>query len=227
MVAAGHNRRVPDSDPANTAPSLRLQRIVWGTLAIVFVLVAVAAIRSWRSTDGDALPIEGVVPDFQLIDQNGRRLTRDQLRGQVWVADFIFTRCTSVCPALSASMARLRTELRHAGDSSIRFVSFSVDPQHDTPPVLREYATQFADNDQQWFFLTGDRTVLYSLIGDGFHLAVASRDDPAATDPNQLITHSDRFVLVDEALQIRGYYRGTDDEALIRLVRDIASLRKD
>jgi protein SCO1/2 len=209
-------------------PSRQLRRIVWGALAVVFVLVLVTAVVDWsRPSNRTAPPVEGTVPDFQLIERSGRRVTRADLRGQVWVADFIFTRCTSICPALTASMGRLRTDLRNRGETSVRFVSFSVDPHYDTPSVLQEYARPFAADDSVWWFLTGDRAALYTLIGDGFRLAVAARDDPAATDPNELITHSDRFVLVDGNFQIRGYYRGTEDEALAQLVHDIAAVRTE
>ena len=171
------------------------------------------------------LPILGNVPDFSLTERSGARITRADLKGNPWIADFIFTRCGNVCPLLSARMARLQTRLRAANDSRTRLVSFSVDPDNDTPTVLRDYAERFHADATQWWFLTGERAALDRLINQGFQLSVAQRTGPPGADPNDLITHSDRIVLVDGAFQIRGYYRGTDDEAIEQMLRDVATLR--
>jgi len=173
------------------------------------------------------LPVIGRVPDFSLIDSGGRPLSQAQLAGGVWVADFIFTHCPDVCPVLSAQMAKLQHALAEAGADSVRLVSFSVDPANDTPEVLREYAQRFGAQPGRWLFVTGERDALYTLIGQGFHLAVAARPESENRDGSGLITHSDRFVLVDRNLQIRGYYHGTDQESVQKLLRDIDALRKE
>jgi protein SCO1/2 len=164
----------------------------------------------------------GEAPSFALTERSGRPLTRAALDGKPWVADFIFTRCAGMCPALSTRMAEVRRAAADAGLTA-QFVSFSVDPAHDTPAVLQEYARRFGAGDD-WFFVTGERDALYALIGQGFHLSVAEREPGAPADGGELITHSDRFILVDAAGRIRGYYHGTDAEAASALLRDLAAL---
>jgi protein SCO1/2 len=139
------------------------------------------------------------------------------LEGSVWIAGFIFTRCPDVCPALTERMAGLERTL--AGTEPVRLVSFSVDPAHDTPEVLRAYADR-AGASRDWLFLTGPRDQLATLLKDGFRVAFA--DDGPPTAP---ITHSDRLVLVDRALRIRGYYHGRDADEVARLARDADTLR--
>jgi protein SCO1/2 len=154
-------------------------------------------------------------------------VTQADLEGKIWVADLIFTRCGSICPILSANMARLQTALRKRGGEMPVLVSFTVDPAADTPPVLSEYASRFHADPEHWLFLTGERAALYELIGEGFHLGVAQREEGGVTDPNQLITHSDRFILIDRALRIRGYYRGIEASAVPSVLRDIDRLRSE
>jgi protein SCO1/2 len=182
------------------------------------------------------------VPPFSLTERSGRTVTRDDLRGSIWIADFIFTRCGGTCPMLSASMARLQQRLGLAAVSSpapgavaappasaapeLRLVSFSVDPAHDTPEVLARYADAYRADPRAWLFLTGERAALYELILRGFRLSVAE-SETARADPNEMITHSDRFVLVDREGRIRGYYHGTEPESVDRLVADLDRLRRE
>jgi protein SCO1 len=202
-----------------------VERGVWIGLGAVIVFVLLAALWSLRSTVGSVTepPVIGPVPAFTLVERSGQPISRDDLAGRPWVADFIFTRCTGMCPALSTRMAELRRRLREQGLQA-RLVSFSVDPAHDTPEVLREYATHFGA-DESWLFVTGDRDALYQLIGQGFRLSVADRPTEQATDGDELVTHSDRFVLVDAAGRIRGYYHGADLDAVPMLLRDLAALQ--
>lgn len=203
-----------------------VERWVWIGLGAVIALVLLAGLWSLRGgTVGSAAqpPVIGPVPPFSLVERSGRSISRDDLAGRPWVADFIFTRCTGMCPALSTRMAELHRRLREQGLQA-RLVSFSVDPSHDTPEVLREYATRFGA-DEGWLFVTGDRDVLYQLIGQGFRLSVADRPTEQAADSGELITHSDRFVLVDAAGRIRGYYHGADLDAVPMVLHDLAALQ--
>jgi protein SCO1/2 len=167
---------------------------------------------------GRDLPDLGAVPPFTLTERAGTPLTADMLAGHVWVADFIYTRCPQFCPALTAAMARLAPMLA-TGDDPVQLVSFSVDPTHDTPEVLRAYAER-AGAGPGWLFVTGPREAVAALLRDGFHVAWADNGPPG--DP---ITHSDRFVLVDRRLRIRGYYHGTVHADVDRLARDARALR--
>jgi protein SCO1/2 len=164
-------------------------------------------------------PVLGEVPAFRLVERDGEPYGSAELRGHVWVANFIFTTCPDICPALTAQMRRLDGLL--AADERPERVSISVDPARDTPEVLRRYAEQHGVG-SDWTFLTGERQAIASLLMEGFHVAFAD-DGP----PGQPITHSDRLVLVDPALRIRGYYHGRLEEDLERLVRDVRALRAE
>lgn len=198
---------------------------VWAGLALLVGVIAVAAAVSWsrRVPPPDIL---GAIPDFALTERSGAPLTRADLDGQPWIADFIFTRCTGMCPALSTRMAELRRRIDEAGLDA-RFVSFSVDPTYDTPAVLSDYAQRYGAGDD-WLFVTGSRDALYQLIGGGFRLSVAERaPDAVASEGGELITHSDRFVLVDGAGRIRGYYHGQDADLVPAVLRDLGALHAE
>ncbi len=164
------------------------------------------------------------LPSFTLTSSDGQVRRDTDLKGKVWVADFIFTQCPGVCPLLTAHMARVQAALAHEGLQDVRLVSFSVDPTHDTPAALQEYAKRHRADTQSWWFLTGDRDSLYTLIGKGFLLAVAERRPDPQAETQELITHSDRFVLVDRDLQIRGYYRPLEEDGLQNLLADLRHL---
>jgi protein SCO1/2 len=175
---------------------------------------------SCAACGGPTLPDLGTVPPFSLTERSGRPFGSNDLRGHVWVADFIFTRCPDFCPALTTRMGDVQRQVA-ADDDPVRLVSFTVDPDHDTPAVLSDYAKR-AGAGPSWLFVTGPREALAALFRNGFKVAWAD-DGPAG---NQ-ITHSDRFVLVDRDLRIRGYYHGTDPEDVARLVRDARALRAE
>jgi len=181
---------------------------------LAVALLAAAALACRRST----LPVLGTIPPFALTERGGDAIRSEDLAGHVWVADFVFTRCPDFCPALTNRFARLQRDLDVATDA-VRLVSFSVDPTHDTPEVLQGYASR-AGARPGWLFVTGPRDTVAALLREGFHVAYAD-DGP----PSSPITHSDRFVLVDRELRIRGYYHGTDDADVARLVHDAAALR--
>ncbi len=205
----------------------RGERFVWMALAIVLAAVVGWGIWAlWRgSRTDDALPVLGVVPEFHLTERSGRSVTRADLNGHPWVADFVYTSCAGVCPLLSTRMATLRRELRDGG-LSVRSVSFSVDPSHDSVAVLREYADRYHADPEDWLFLTGEHDAMYRLIGKGFLLSVAERQPNETLPPSDLITHSDRFVLVDGSGQIRAYYRGTDEDLISRVLGDVRKLER-
>lgn len=216
-----------DGAPGTAAPGAarRAEQLIWFGLAAIIAVVVAAGLWSLRDPNpgNGTPPVVGAVPSFSLVERDGQSFSRDDLSGQPWVADFIFTRCTGMCPALSARMSELRRRMRDAGLQA-RLVSFSVDPSHDTPERLRAYAERYAAGDD-WFFVTGERDDLYSLIGDGFRLSVAERSPEQAEGDGELITHSDRFVLVDGEGRIRGYYHGVDPDSLAQLLRDLTALQ--
>jgi protein SCO1 len=124
----------------------------------------------------EGLQVFGALPEFSLTERSRRSVTRADLLGKVWVANFIYTHCTDTCPLQSARLAGLQTDF--AGERNLTLLSITVDPKRDTPPVLTEYAARFAADRERWWFLTGNKDTIYALIRDGFHL---SAEDPSHT----------------------------------------------
>lgn len=183
--------------------------VVVGT--IVMIVVRGAPTRALAME----VPVLGSVPEFVLTEAAGTKLGRADLLGKVWIASFIFTRCAEVCPMTMRQETRLQASLPLRDD--LRLVSFSVDPDWDTPKVLTDYAHVFGADRSRWLFLTGDKKRIYHLATEGFHLATQDAD-PAKEMP---ILHSTKLVLVDRRGAIRGYYDSTDDAELHKLIRDV------
>ncbi|MSP37536.1 MAG: redoxin domain-containing protein [Deltaproteobacteria bacterium] len=174
------------------------------------------------SASDDGLKQYGAVPDFHLTERNGDAVTLAHLRGRIWIADFIYTSCTDTCPLQTAMMARLQEE--YAGKPNFQLVSVTVEPERDTPQALSAYAAKHNADAKRWFFLTGQRDRIISLIHDGFHLSVAPL--PGSGEESGMIAHSPRFVLIDGNGQIRGYYDSRELTAFVRLKNDVDTLLK-
>ena len=202
-----------------------MQRI-WTPLLII--VVGVVSVYLWADLfrfagqpSAPALETLGTLPAFDLIERRQVPLRLDDLRGKVWVADFMYTSCVEVCPLQSAEMARLQAAF--AAHPDLRLVSISVDPERDTPAVLSAYAEQFQADSERWLFATGEPGAVARLAQEGFRLSAASYvSGEDGTD--YTFIHSNRFVLVDRQGRIRGYYRSTDPDDLMRLRRDLATL---
>jgi cytochrome oxidase Cu insertion factor (SCO1/SenC/PrrC family) len=165
----------------------------------------------------------GPLPDFKLTASDDRPVSKEDLQGKLWVASFIFTRCNGECPQVSATMARLQKEV--AGQGDVKLVSISVDPEHDTPEVLRSYAENFRANPDQWLFLTGDKDKVYRLIIDGFHLGVDQATGPDRK-PGREVTHSSRLMVVDRRGHVRGMFEGEVVDLQGNPVDDVPRLLK-
>ncbi len=182
------------------------------SLLLISVLAALLA----GCVRQEAAPAYGSVPDFSLTERSNRKVGRQDLVGEVWVADFIFTHCAGTCPAMSANMRKLQDRL----PAEVRLVSFSVDPYNDTPEVLTEYANRYGADRDRWLFLTGDPEAVQKLSVGGFKLAL----DASSGSEAEPITHSSRFALVDKKGTIRGYYGTEEAGDLDRLVEDARKL---
>lgn len=197
------------------------QRSFWFLFLLVLttgVLILAGRIY-WKPAE---LPVYGQVQDFRLTERSGQTVSLSDLKGKIWIADFIFTRCAGICPMMSSKMKRVQEKLDQY--SELRLVSFSVDPEHDTPEVLSEYAKHFGADPQKWLFLTGDKEQLFKLSSQHFHLGVS--DIPAAEReaPEQSVNHSSKFALVDGEGKIRGYYASEEEPFLEQLARDVNRL---
>ncbi|HVM62549.1 MAG TPA: SCO family protein [Verrucomicrobiae bacterium] len=189
-----------------------------GVASIFSIIVATILMITIRGapTSASAMetPVIGWVPDFSLTEANGATVRREDMLGKVWIASFLFTRCGEQCPLLMRHEIQLLPNLPVRDD--LRLVSFSVDPDWDTPKVLTEYARSFGADRTRWAFLTGDKKQVYHLSIDGFRLA-AQGADPTREIP---ILHSTKLVLVDRHGAIRGYYDSSDVGEMQKLVRD-------
>jgi protein SCO1/2 len=190
-----------------------MRRTLIALAAAVTVVVAVIALRP--APRPAPAPI-AQLPEFALVERDGSTVTRADLAGTPWIADFVFTRCAIYCPRLTVRMKELRERLPPA----IRTVSFSVDPEHDTPEVLERYAEQWGIEGRSWLFLTGEREPMWRLVREGFLLPVEDAPEVEASP----ILHSNRFVLVDSAGRIRDTYDAFDDDALERILADLSAL---
>ena len=194
---------------------------LWGLTAVALVLGAAAVYLFVQSRyGGEPLPTYGTVPAFTLLDQNGQPFDSGNLRGDVWVAAFVFTRCMGQCPVMLQAL-HARSGLAVPGGRP-RIVAFTVDPEYDTPEVLAGLAADLGVELPEWVFLTGERDSIYQLARRGFLLGTeasgGSKEEP--------ILHSSRLVLVDRQGRVRGYYDGIDGQAVATLRADARRLAR-
>ena len=189
--------------------------IAWIVLGLI--VVGIALFNLWSVFNNITEPtqeeIAAIVPDFSLTNQQGQKLGLSDLTGKVWVADFIFTNCPTICPLMTQEMANLQSEFN---SHNVNFVSFTVDPERDTTEVLSRYAVQYGADEERWHFLTGEKEQIYQLANKGFKLAAAYHED--------VFPHSRKFVLVTPSSEIYGYYDSHNKPALLRLREDVKTL---
>lgn len=206
-----------------TAPP-RKSGFAW-KLTLILIPLLTAAVLFWlrqlqvNALSNRPLPSYGIVPKFELTNQEAQSFGSQQLAGKIWIADFIFTTCPGPCPIISTRMSELQKPL---GKSDIRLVSFSVDPETDTPEVLRVYADKLRKEPLRWDFLTGPLETITSLSRDGFKLAIAAGEEPGSGP-----VHSTRFVLVDRRGTIRGYYDALAADGVTKLLADANHLLRE
>ena len=191
--------------------------------ALVVAVAAALAVTLWpRRPMREPPPVIGVVPDFTLTDHTGQPFkSAVTLKGHPWVANFIFTRCTTTCPLFTSKMAKLEEQTRSRGDR-LRLVSFSVDPDYDTAGVLKQYAAdRGADVSKRWWFLTGPTEEITRIVEKSLRIAMEKMPDRPVGDS---IRHGTHFVLIDGGMHIRGYYDLSDADVLQRLERDLQLL---
>jgi protein SCO1/2 len=207
---------VPEQAVLDSSPG-KLGRITGRPVFWVVVVVLLSLVPLGHALGRklpDPPPKMYTLPEFQLTSEKNLPYGSEQLKGKVWVASFVFTSCPSVCPALMEKMQDVQHRTRNAG-AAVQLVTFTVDPENDTPEVLHDYARRFKASPYRWTFLTGDYKVLEDTIVRGFKLAMGKDADNLFE-----IFHSERFVLIDGEGRIRGYYDATD-EGVEKLSSDI------
>jgi len=200
----------------------RLRRLGWVGAFLLFVLTVTMAYSLWRGSeqrDVHPMPVLREVPDFTLTDQTGAAVTRDSLRGKVWVTNFFFTRCSGPCPLLIARMAEFQKASERAPD--VRLVSFSVDPEYDTPEVLAAYAGQWQADPERWKMLTGDPATMTRLVTDGFMQVLDT--DNVTGEP----VHGTMFMMVDGNSMVRGLFNLDDPELIPKMLMAAGNLLRE
>lgn len=189
-------------------------------LIFIGVAVALPIARAVQIRLPPALPLLSKVPPFQLTDQYGNRFDSASLNGKIWVANFIFTRCPTICPLFTEKMYKIQHRGRGLGDA-LHLVSFTVDPEYDTPEKLLEYANHHRASPRAWSFLTGPRPVLTEVVVRDLKVQM-TKEGP--DDDLMSIGHGGHFVLVDGSMRVRGYYDSSRPDAVDSVLRDAGLL---
>ena len=198
--------------------------MLWKATLIAIPIVTLALLIGLRQLEVTALRQRtvssyGSVPEFQLTNQDGKNFGSKDLRGKIWIADFIYSTCPGPCPMISSRMSELQKPLEK---TDVHLVSFTVDPAKDTPDVLRLYAERLQAQPGRWDFLTGPQSTIYNLSRNGFKLAVSDGNEAQG-----IPVHSTRMILVDRHGEIRGYYDATEADAVTKLVADTSHLLRE
>lgn len=202
-----------------------------------FVLITLATLASACQSASDKLPILGqkeaviktvngktvtdsvdhTIPDFKFVSQYGDTVTGQTMAGKIYVADFFFTTCPTICPKMKTQLKRVYD--RYKGNSRVMLLSHTIDPTHDSVAVLREFADGLGVQGRQWLFVTGPKEKIYD-IGQNSYM-VSAAEDPSAPGG---VVHSGAFILVDSQKHIRGIYDGTTEEGVDKLMGDMEKL---
>ncbi len=214
----------PQPVSRGTSPAVS-HLVAWAFLFLVILAVGASAIfqmvRSRAVPPVPAVYGNAPVPAFSLDSARGGKAGSATLAGAPYIIDFIFTRCAGQCPMMTQRMKGVQDWLAVDGHKDVKLVSVTVDPAYDTTATMAAFADRFGADPDRWLFLTGERAPIYSLIKDGFKLGVDDEPASGTASKEEPIIHSNRFVLVDAAGYIRGYYVGLDPDDLLRLRRDL------
>jgi protein SCO1 len=164
---------------------------------------------------------ESGVRNFTLTDSRNEPLSKNDLLGKPWIASFIFTRCAGPCPRVAAAFKELQ---KRYPEPNVNLVTFTVDPDHDTPEVLAKFAHFWEADLDRWFFLTGDKDTVYNMIQKDFLMPVAPSPDPT---PGWEIIHTTNICLVDKTGKVVGKYNSLKEDEVVLLRRDLDALLKN
>ena len=175
----------------------------------------------WINPKSDKLNSFHKIPDFNLINQNGEKVTLKTFENKIYIADFFFTTCPGICPMMTANMSKLQEEFKN--DKDILLLSYSVTPVKDSVSKLKEYALENQIDDAKWNLVTGDRKQIYDL-GRQFYFVEENLGEPLGIDD---FLHTENFVLIDKQKHIRGIYNGLNRASIAQLIIDIKFLQKE
>lgn len=164
--------------------------------------------------------VYATVPYFSFVNQNGDSLSQKDVNGKIYVADFFFISCPTICPIMKREMIRVFDAFK--GDTSLLLLSHTIDPEHDTLALLKQYALDLGSDGKQWQFLTGERERIYEMAEKGYYATAL----PDSTAPGGF-AHSGGFILVDRHSRVRGIYDGTDTKQVDQLIKDISLLKQE
>lgn len=187
-------------------------RTIWIGVALIILIVAGSVVLQWlkpRTPEAAPLPVIGNIAPFSLTNQIGVVTTLEDLRGQVWLADIIFTRCPGPCARITRQMASVQAALPK--DSQAKLISLTTDPEFDSPDVLKKYADKFGADPARWHFLTGTKLGIAALAGDSLKLTALETKPESRTSADDLFIHSTIFVLVDKQARLRGAFETGGD----------------
>ena len=158
--------------------------------------------------------VDYVIPPFSFVNQDSAVVTEQTIAGKIFVTDFFFTSCPTICPVMKKEMIRVYDKFK--GNKEVMILSHTIDPDYDTKEVLRDYAKRLGADGKQWMFLTGKRSFIYSLAEKGYYASAAAD----STEPGGFV-HSGGFILVDKKLRVRGIYDGTNTQEVDKLMEDM------
>jgi protein SCO1/2 len=203
----------------------KLQFLVWGVLGLIVAFIITGYVRNEVLTKSD-LPILGEIKAFTLTNQLGQTVTLDHLKGKVWVADIVFTRCAGPCPKMTEQMALLQKEF--SGEPALRLVTLTTDPEFDTPKVLQRYGEKFKADSNQWSFLTGTKPQIKQLAVDSLKLTALDKPSDEQESSVDLFIHSTVFMLVDKHGRLRGHtYESLEPGFHNQVAADIRKLLRE
>lgn len=186
-----------------TAPVERPFRTIWIGVVLLALILILGAVAS-RRTAAPPLPVFGAVQEFALTNQLGQTVTLADLRGKVWLADVIFTRCPGPCARMTRQMAEIQAAL--PARSEARLVSLTTDPEFDVPAVLAKYAAHYQADSNRWQFLTGDKLSIAAVAADSLKFTALEKPAAERTSADDLFIHSTTFVLVDKQGRLRANF---------------------
>jgi protein SCO1 len=204
---------------------------IWAGLALVAcTLLVIFAFAGLRRPAAQPLPVYGQIADFTLTNQNAQVVSLADLRGKVWVADIIFTRCAGPCPTMTRHMKELQQAL--PPQSGARLVTLTTDPDFDTPSVLKAYAERFGADTNRWMFLTGTKREIGKLAIDSLKLSAIEKSANERESPEDLFVHSTIFVVVDRQARLRGVFESTGEgvdpkQEKAKIIAAVAQLERE